>query len=227
MAVGRITGPLLASNLRRDGVDIAFETDLLYLDVVNGRIGIKKDTPLFELDVNGTINAHKIIVNTATIGLVTITSTTSSSTMSTTYGPITIIPGGDDDTFINSDLRVDGDVFATGNFFAQGNIQLGDTTSSDTLTIGAEIQSDLLPYISSGTVEFVGTTTATVFVTNTNIVSEYSLGNTSSYWNNSYLENIFTRQIDTAGTATDIQFFSTFRNFTIISLCIKPYLIDN
>ena len=207
MAVGRITGPLLASNLRRDGVDIAFETDLLYLDVVNGRIGIKKDTPLFELDVNGTINAHKIIVNTATIGLVTITSTTSSSTMSTTYGPITIIPGGDDDTFINSDLRVDGDVFATGNFFAQGSIQLGDTTSSDTLTIGAEIQSDLLPYISSGTIEFVGTTTATVFVTNTNIVSEYSLGNTSSYWNNSYLENIFTRQIDTAGTATDIQFF--------------------
>jgi hypothetical protein len=33
MAVGRITGTLLKANLLRDGVDLAFETDLLYLDV--------------------------------------------------------------------------------------------------------------------------------------------------------------------------------------------------
>ncbi len=32
MAIGRISGPLLKSNLIRDGVNLAFETDLLYLD---------------------------------------------------------------------------------------------------------------------------------------------------------------------------------------------------
>ena len=145
MAVGRITGPLLASNLRRDGVNIAVETDLLFIDVVNGRIGIRRDNPQFKLDVNGTINADQIIVNTATIGLVTIESSTSSSTLSTIFGPFTIAPSGEDDTFINSDLYVDGDVYATGNFFAEGNIKLGNNTSSDIISLLGEIDTDILP----------------------------------------------------------------------------------
>jgi plastocyanin len=54
MAIQRITGPMLESNLSRNGFDLAFETDLLYLDVINGRIGIKTDAPgNFALDVNG------------------------------------------------------------------------------------------------------------------------------------------------------------------------------
>ena len=54
MAVGRISGPLLKANLLRQGVDLAFETDLLYLDVNNSRIGIKTSTPSAELDINGS-----------------------------------------------------------------------------------------------------------------------------------------------------------------------------
>src|SRR5210317_2613441 len=54
MAIQRITGPMLESNLVRNGFDLAFETDLLYLDVQNNRIGIKTDAPgNFALDVNG------------------------------------------------------------------------------------------------------------------------------------------------------------------------------
>ena len=211
MAVGRITGPLLASNLRRDGVDIAVETDLLYLDVRNGRIGIKNSEPQYELDVNGTINAQLILANTATIGLVTITSTTSSSTISTTFGDISIKPGGDDVLRIDSDTYVDGDVYATGNFFAQGNIKLGDTTGTDVISLLGEINTDVLPYISTGTFSsYISTTTGftvTEFFTNTDIVSEYSLGNTSSYWNSAYLDKIYTKRIDTASTETDVQFF--------------------
>jgi len=41
MAVGRISGPLLKQNLIRNGINLAFETDLLYLDVNNQRIGTK------------------------------------------------------------------------------------------------------------------------------------------------------------------------------------------
>ena len=77
MAVGRISGPLLAKNLLRDGVNLAFETDLLYLDVVSGRIGINTSTffdvtlgsqrPLIDstvrLDVVGTARFQKIVVD--------------------------------------------------------------------------------------------------------------------------------------------------------------------
>jgi hypothetical protein len=209
MAIGRITGPLLASNLRRDGVNLAFETDLLFLDVVNGRIGIRRDDPQYELDVTGTIRADEIIVNTATIGLVTITSTTSSSTISSLFGDISVQPGGGDVFRIDSDTYVDGDVYATGNFFAQGDIKLGDTTSSDLISLLGRINSDVLPYVSTGTVieEEVEGEIVETFVTNTSIVSEFSLGSTTTYWKNSYLENIYTKQIDTMGTETNVNFF--------------------
>lgn len=64
MAIGRISGQLLKSNLLRSGVDLAFETDLLYLDVVNSRIGVNKSAPTTDLDVNGTIRGTNIVVDT-------------------------------------------------------------------------------------------------------------------------------------------------------------------
>jgi len=54
MAIGRISGPLLKANLLREGVDLAFENDLLYLDVNNARVGINNATPQHDLDVSGT-----------------------------------------------------------------------------------------------------------------------------------------------------------------------------
>ena len=53
MAINRISGDLLESNLIRSS-DLAFNTNLLYVDVANGRIGVKTDSPgNFALDVNG------------------------------------------------------------------------------------------------------------------------------------------------------------------------------
>ena len=60
MAVGRISGPLLKSNLVRNGIDLAFETDLLYLDVNNNRVGINNSNPQYELDVSGTTRSTDI-----------------------------------------------------------------------------------------------------------------------------------------------------------------------
>lgn len=62
--LGRISGPLLAENLLRQGADLAFETNLLYLDVINGRIGIHTDTPSNTLTVVGTSHGPTIQVNT-------------------------------------------------------------------------------------------------------------------------------------------------------------------
>lgn len=58
MAIGRISGPLLKDNLTRNGVNLAVETDLLYLLVSNSdrtthNVGIKTTNPAYPLDVNG------------------------------------------------------------------------------------------------------------------------------------------------------------------------------
>ena len=53
MAIGRISGSVLKSNLTRNGVDLAFETNLLYLDVTNSRVGIGTSEPTSTLHVNG------------------------------------------------------------------------------------------------------------------------------------------------------------------------------
>ena len=87
MAIGRITGSVLKSNLTRNGVDLAFETNLLYLDVTNSRVGIGTSEPTSELHVNGTITASGLtglasldITNTSTGDSLLITSTEDSST---------------------------------------------------------------------------------------------------------------------------------------------------
>ena len=79
-AIGRISGPLLKSNLTRNGIDLAFETDLLYLDVNNQRIGIKNAAPQYELDITGTTRTTNLITtNRADIGDVNIIGNTISS----------------------------------------------------------------------------------------------------------------------------------------------------
>ena len=54
MAIGRISGQMLKSNLLRSGTDLAFETTLLVLDVSNSRVGVGTATPSRQLHINGT-----------------------------------------------------------------------------------------------------------------------------------------------------------------------------
>jgi hypothetical protein len=65
MAIGRISGSVLKSNLTRNGVDLAFETNLLYLDVTNSRIGIGTSEPTTALHVNGTTTTTGLTANGA------------------------------------------------------------------------------------------------------------------------------------------------------------------
>lgn len=119
--LGRISGPLLKSNLVRDGVDLAFETDLLYLKVLKSgdpttpRVGINTASPQYTLDVNGTTNTTNLIVDTTlNIGNFTVTGNTISSNLST----ITFNPSGGDPTIYHSkldvdDIRITGDTIST------------------------------------------------------------------------------------------------------------------
>jgi len=81
MSLGKISGPLLKSNLLRDGVDLAFETDLLYLDVNNKKVGIKTTNPTHDLTINGTTRTTNLEVTTsATLGNVVMSGNTIYST---------------------------------------------------------------------------------------------------------------------------------------------------
>ena len=65
MAINRIAGQTLQSELLRDGENIAFQdtalaTPVLQIDIANSRIGINTDTPTVELDVVGNIDANNI-----------------------------------------------------------------------------------------------------------------------------------------------------------------------
>jgi hypothetical protein len=79
MAIQRIGGQMLESNLTRVS-DLAFQTDLLYLDVDNSRVGIRTAAPgNFALDVNGTArfqNSVSITGDLTVTGLTTVVNTT-------------------------------------------------------------------------------------------------------------------------------------------------------
>ena len=114
MAVGRISGPLLKANLVRSTLpaerrNLAFETDLLYIDVNNDRIGVKTTSPQYPLDVAGTIRTTDLQVsNTTQINNVTI----SGSSITTTGNQLNLATP--DSAVYNNRLIVD-DLIIDGN----------------------------------------------------------------------------------------------------------------
>jgi len=69
MAITKVSGETLESNLIRN-TDLAFNTNLLYVDVANGRIGVNTDSPgNFALDVNGNsrIQGNQTITGDLTV----------------------------------------------------------------------------------------------------------------------------------------------------------------
>ena len=67
MAISRIGGKALRANLERDS-NLAFNTNTLYVDYTNGRIGIGKTNPAQILDVTGNVNATGTITANAFAG---------------------------------------------------------------------------------------------------------------------------------------------------------------
>jgi hypothetical protein len=149
MAVGRISGPLLKSNLIRNGIDLAFETDLLYLDVNNQRIGVRNSDPQHELDITGTTRTTDLVVdNIADIADITINGNTISTdqpflnlaTLDTVVSlnklrinsidiEGNLISSNESNADIDiepngtGEVNIDSNLNVTGNIFATGNIR--------------------------------------------------------------------------------------------------------
>jgi hypothetical protein len=115
--LGRISGPILTSNLERNGEDLAFQNNpgpdvLLQLDVNNSRIGINTSAPVVDLNIDGYTKTTDLIVDNQAIFDNIIVS--ANGTVSTVVGPINISPASAG-AFINLDRILTGQLEINGN----------------------------------------------------------------------------------------------------------------
>ena len=220
MALGRISGPLLKSNLLRNGVDLAFETNLLYLDVTNRRVGINTDTPSHDLQVAGTARVTTLNVSAAsTLGNITF----SSNSIQSASNQINLSAGGSNPVVYQGILQVgnlqltantlttllpnqnisltttgtgavvvNNNLTVTGNLYTQGNLTVdGIVTIKGNITIG-DATTDTVAITAGISSDLIPATTAT-----------YNLGSSigPSYWNNVYATNSYYNSI----TVTNFQ----------------------
>lgn len=62
MAIGKISGPMLQTNLDRQGVDLSIDGNLVYADVTNRRVGINTSTPQYSFDSPGNVKLANIVI---------------------------------------------------------------------------------------------------------------------------------------------------------------------
>ena len=169
--VGRISGSLLRRNLLRNGEDLAFEDNLLYLSVPDANeptkfvgIGINNDSPVYQLDVTGTTRATSYLGEylkidnvqiddreiRSTSGGLSIKTNTSNDYLtvdSKTFKITNLDPVlGTSQLDLIGNLEVNGNIHATGAIVADGNLTLGDA-NTDAIEFKADIISNIIPDI--------------------------------------------------------------------------------
>jgi hypothetical protein len=213
MAIGRISGPLLKANLVRDGIDLAFETNLLYLDVDPGRIGINTATPQYDLDVVGTTRTTDLeITNQLNIGNFNITGNTISSNLQT----ISFVAAAGEATAYHSrlivnDLELDGNSIST--ISSNANLELRtngtgivDILSSTDITGNLSVSGNITAQgnITIGGNLIIGDSITDSITINASIQSDlipesditYDLGSSSYKWRNIYAQGIFATNLN-------------------------------
>ena len=130
--LGRISGPLLADNLLRNGNNLAFETQLLYFDVTNKRIGINNNAPAtVDLYVTTTIRTN--ILNVPTLSNLA-NFTVSTNQIQNTASSITISPNqSGTPVIVAPQLKTDNLLFNTNtitNYVSNSDINIGLTSST-------------------------------------------------------------------------------------------------
>jgi hypothetical protein len=213
MAIGRISGQLLKSNLLRAGENLAFETNLLYLDVVNSRIGIRTATPTVDLDVNGHTRSTNVTVdNQLNIGNLhftgnTITSDSNTINFIAAAGEATVyhsrlqiddlqLQGSTISTTVsNSSIEIDPNGTGTVNIIANTNITgnlvvTGNVNATGNVVIGGNIQ--------------IGDALTDNIVINASIRSDlvpetdntYDLGSATYRWRAIYVNDFYTTALN-------------------------------
>ncbi len=178
--VGRISGPLLTANLERQGKDLAFRNDLnttqlLYLNVNTGKIGVNNSTPGFDFDVIGTTSTTDLITDSLSspVNNLNIQNNTISASGNITLDAAEEIRFG---TLDNGSIRINDNTIRTldthanidlipqgtatteifnnlniyGNLETPGNITFGGTLTlgnedTDDVNFNADVNSSIIP----------------------------------------------------------------------------------
>ena len=206
MAIGRISGQLLKDDLQRDGKNLAFDTDLIYLDVVGRKVGINNISPQQALDVTGTIRSTNIVINTAA-DIANLHFAT--NTISSTDNTLNLVPNVSNAVVVQAKLQVDNLELTSNNINALGtdkDINLRPTGAgkvivnsnmliNGNLTVTGTITADAG---SSGIIN-LGDSNADNVVFNADINSNiipnanetFSLGESGRQWLNTYTKNLY------------------------------------
>jgi cytoskeletal protein CcmA (bactofilin family) len=217
MAVGRISGPLLKENLIRNGINLAFETDLLYLDVNNQRIGIKNATPQHELDVVGTTRTINLITDTeadiADINIIGSTISTNQQYLNLgTFGNIVY-----QNKAVIDSIDIEGNTISTNN--SNANLELGaNGTGSVNVLSDMNVTGNIHAtgnITADGSIT-IGDSDTDNIVVNAEIASDvipdatntYSLGSDPTQpdgkqWSNIWVDNVITSTITTTDLVVD------------------------
>jgi len=214
--LGRIGGQVLTDNLLRAGVDLAFETDLLYLDVNNRQIGIRDSTPIYTVDVNSHLNTNTFtVVDQIRIDDILIASNTISS-ITSPIDVYTVSPIIAHDRLITSALEFDDNFISSFsnndivlNPNGSGTIQLqanttvvGELSVSGNINVTGNLRSDGVVIVGDNAVD---TVTIAPDLTQDLVPGDnnlYSLGSALKRWNTGYSNNVDLNTGFTAGNIT-------------------------
>lgn len=212
MAVGRISGPLLKANLLRNGVDLAFENDLLYLDVNNLRVGIKTNNPSHDLHVNGTTRTttleatQQLDIGNITMSGTTITSNASQLNLTATGGldpvvyqkkivvdNIDIVNNAISINTLDTDLELSangtGQVKIFSNTLINGNLHATGTITADGNIIIGDSNTD--------NINFKADIASNILPDQTLF---YNLGNTDKRWKDVWANTTYTQNLNITGS---------------------------
>lgn len=143
MAIGRISGALLFSDLDRQSTDLAFTTNgkpLAYMDFTNFRFGVNTNVLIDTFTVTGTANVSGVVK---------------------TFGNLVAASGTAATSITSGALVVAGGVGISGNVYANGNIVLATGTQSNVIIGDGSTASNV---VITGTRSTTSTTTGALVV---------------------------------------------------------------
>jgi hypothetical protein len=223
--LGRISGPLLKKDLIRNGVNLAFETNLLYLDVNNKRIGINVTNPVdttnqltHDLTVNGITRTSTIDITGGNVDIGNIN--ISGNTITTSAAVLNLAAGGNglvvyQSKLLVDDLKLENNVISTvssnsnlelrphgtGTVEIYGNTNVtGDITATGNISAGGNIQIGSTDQTApnNDTVTFNARVNSDIIP---DVNDTRSLGNTDNRWKDVWVKNLITNTIS-SGTIT-------------------------
>jgi len=211
MTVGKITGQMLGNtsgNLERDGVDLAFDNDLIYLDVTNRKVGIKTTSPSYELTVNGTTRSTNLeVTSVATLGNIVVTG----NQIYSNTGVLSLNPNDSGQVVYQNrlqvdDIQIEGNRIATINSNADleltangtGTINLnsnvevfGDLHATGTITADGNLQ---LGDANTDNITFNADIASNV---TPDVTDTYKLGSSTKRWNDVWVSNLYAESVAT------------------------------